>query len=63
MPSERLNSPRKASTGIVSPSTARAVLVGRVTRFSQAKDHMTTTDCDGLLHGRTIFLHSNSRAK
>ena len=53
MPPEMLNSPRNASTGIVSPSTARAVRVGRVIRFCQAKDHMTTTNYDGLLNGRT----------
>src|SRR4051794_12731480 len=51
MPPERLNSPRNASTGIVSPSTASAVRVGRVTRFCQAKDHMLVTRW------------SNSRAK
>src|SRR5437763_421743 len=40
MPPERLNSPRKASKGIVRPRTAKAVRVGRLIRFCQAKDHM-----------------------
>ena len=40
MPPERLKSPRNASTGMVSPRTARAVRDGRVTRFSQANDHI-----------------------
>src|SRR4051794_4082313 len=44
MPAERLNSPRNASTGIVSPRTASAVRVERVIRFCQANDHIIGVD-------------------
>src|SRR5258707_8491231 len=50
MPCEMLNNPRNASTGIVSPTTASAVRIGRVTRFCQAKAHIV----DGLF--RSVVL-------
>ena len=47
IPREMLNSPRNARTGIVRPTTARAVRDGRVIRFCQAKLHMAVTPRGG----------------
>jgi hypothetical protein len=43
MPLERLKSQRHASTWMVSPRTAKAARDGRLTRLSQAKDHIVAS--------------------